>query len=80
MINLASNGGNRFDQLLFYIHYLWIEPLQIIKTDVVLYFYIGISSLVGLVIMLGLFVPLQSYYFCYIILLNNESDCVIWRF
>ena len=45
MINLVSNDGNRFDQLLFYIHNLWMGPLQIIITTVVLYFYIGISSL-----------------------------------
>ncbi len=62
MINLISNDANRFDQVFLFIHYLWIGPLIIILTTIVLYYYIGVSSLVGLVIVVCLLVPLQSTY------------------
>ncbi len=58
MINLISNDVSRFDQVFGYLHYLWIGPLQIIITTLILYFNIGISSLVGMLVLL-IIVPIQ---------------------
>ena len=51
MLNLVSNDVNRFDQLFVYLNYLWVGPLQIIITTIVLYYKIGMASLVGLLVL-----------------------------
>ena len=58
MINLCSNDVNRFDLLFVYLHFLWVGPLVMIITTVVLYIYIGLASMVGLVV-LFIVVPIQ---------------------
>ena len=41
----------RFDLLFPYLHYLWVGPLAMIITTALLYYVIGLASLVGLVVL-----------------------------
>lgn len=59
MVNIMSNDVNRFDVSVLFLHYLWVGPIQVIVTTVVLLFVLGPSCLVGLAVLI-LFVPLQS--------------------
>jgi len=61
MINLMSNDVSRFDSLFICLNYLWAGPLAMIITTLVLYYNVGISSLVGLVVMFFI-IPLQSIF------------------
>ena len=58
MVNLMSNDVNRFDISVPYFHYLWVGPFQVFITTVFLYRLIGVTSLIGLGIIL-VFVPFQ---------------------
>ncbi len=51
MINLISNDVNRFDLLFVYFNYIWVGPMAMIVLTLVLYYHIGLASLVGLVVM-----------------------------
>ncbi len=62
MINLCSNDVNRFDSLLSFLHFLWVGPLVMIITTAVLYIYIGLASIVGMVVLL-IIVPIQCKLF-----------------
>lgn len=59
MINLLENDVNRFEISCCLLSYLWASPLQAIVTTIVLYHYIGPSSLVGIGLML-ICVPFQG--------------------
>lgn len=61
-VNLLSNDVNRFDVAIIFVHYLWIGPLQAIIITYLLYIEIGISALVGIIVLL-LFIPLQGKLF-----------------
>ncbi|XP_057378654.1 ATP-binding cassette sub-family C member 4-like [Daphnia carinata] len=60
MVNLMSNDVSRYDFSVLFLHYLWIGPIQIIISMVILLHVIGPSCLVGLAVLI-LFVPLQSW-------------------
>ena len=52
MVNLMSNDVNRFDVIFGYLNDLWIPPLQVLITSVILYRLIGFSSFIGLALIL----------------------------
>lgn len=54
-----SNDVNRFDNVVLFLHYLWVGPLQAITVTIILLFVLGPSCLMGLAVLI-LFVPLQS--------------------
>ena len=60
MVNLLSNDVNRFDTSTFFIHYLWIGPLQFVIMMYLIWHRIGNATFVGGALIL-LFVPFQSW-------------------
>ncbi|KAH8278915.1 hypothetical protein KR018_011001 [Drosophila ironensis] len=60
VVNLLSNDVGRFDTVLINVHYLWIAPLELILVTYLMYLEIGVSSVIGVAVML-LFLPFQSY-------------------
>ncbi|KAB0797841.1 hypothetical protein PPYR_08834 [Photinus pyralis] len=58
MVNLLSNDVNRFDTSIIFAQYLVVAPLQVIVATYFMYQEVGISAVIGVVVLL-LFVPLQ---------------------
>ena len=50
IINLMTNDVNRFDDATVYFNYLWVSPIHVIITTTILYFVLGSSCFVGLLI------------------------------
>ncbi|XP_043334224.1 ATP-binding cassette sub-family C member 4-like [Cervus canadensis] len=59
IVNLLSNDVNRFDQVMMFLHYLWVGPLQAIAVTALLWMEIGMSCLAGMVVLIILLL-LQS--------------------
>ncbi|KAM9674349.1 ATP-binding cassette sub-family C member 4-like isoform 2-T3 [Dama dama] len=59
IVNLLSNDVNRFDQVMMFLHYLWVGPLQSIAVTALLWMEIGISCLAGMAVLIMLLL-LQS--------------------
>ncbi|KAM7238073.1 hypothetical protein CapIbe_011031 [Capra ibex] len=59
IVNLLSNDVNRFDQVMMFLHYLWVGPLQAIAVTALLWMEIGISCLAGMAVLIILLL-LQS--------------------
>ncbi|XP_045018396.1 ATP-binding cassette sub-family C member 4-like isoform X1 [Bubalus bubalis] len=59
IVNLLSNDVSRFDQVMMFLHYLWVGPLQAIAVTALLWMEIGMSCLAGMVILIILLL-LQS--------------------
>lgn len=59
VVNLLSNDVNRFDRALFFLHFLWIAPLQTIVVTVLLWQELGVSSIFGVATLI-MFIPLQG--------------------
>uniref|UniRef100_A0A452EG50 Multidrug resistance-associated protein 4 n=1 Tax=Capra hircus TaxID=9925 RepID=A0A452EG50_CAPHI len=59
IVNLLSNDVNRFDQVMIFLHYLWVGPLQAIAVTALLWMEIGISCLAGMAVLVILLL-LQS--------------------
>ncbi|CAG9768689.1 unnamed protein product [Ceutorhynchus assimilis] len=60
MVNLISNDVGRFESAPTHCHSLWMAPLETIIVLVLIYFYVGVSGVVGVIVMF-LFVPLQMW-------------------
>ncbi|XP_060850595.1 probable multidrug resistance-associated protein lethal(2)03659 [Rhopalosiphum padi] len=60
VVNLISNDVNRIDLSFRFLHFLWIGPLQTILVTYFLWQEIGVSSIIGVTVFLGL-VPLQGW-------------------
>ncbi|XP_056644078.1 ATP-binding cassette sub-family C member 4-like [Diorhabda sublineata] len=60
MVNLLSNDVGRFDFSVQHIHNLWLAPCETIIVMILLYFYVGVTGLVGCVFLLS-FLPFQMY-------------------
>ncbi|XP_065757968.1 ATP-binding cassette sub-family C member 4-like [Muntiacus reevesi] len=52
IVNLLSNDVKRFDQVMMFLHYLWVGPLQAIAVTALLCMEIGISCLVGMAVLI----------------------------
>ncbi|XP_022166661.1 multidrug resistance-associated protein 4-like isoform X2 [Myzus persicae] len=61
VVNLLSNDVNRFDRALFFLHFLWIAPLQTIVVTVLLWQELGVSSIFGVATLI-MFIPLQVWF------------------
>uniref|UniRef100_A0A2S2QEN8 Putative multidrug resistance-associated protein lethal n=1 Tax=Sipha flava TaxID=143950 RepID=A0A2S2QEN8_9HEMI len=59
VVNLLSNDVSRFDVIVLYLNYLWISPLQTIIITYFLWQEIGVSSIVGVAILLSI-IPIQG--------------------
>ncbi|XP_055398779.1 ATP-binding cassette sub-family C member 4-like [Bubalus kerabau] len=59
IVNLLSNDVNRFDQVMMFLHYLWVGPLQAVTVTALLWMEIGISCLAGMAVLIILLL-LQS--------------------
>lgn len=65
VVNLISNDVNRFDTVVIFLNYLWMGPLQTILVTYFLWQEIGVSSLIGVAILL-MVIPVQGLYKIYI--------------
>lgn len=61
IVNLLSNDVNRFDEITFNLHYLWVGPLQAAVIIVFLWYEIGASCLGG-VAAIALMMPIQTWF------------------
>lgn len=59
MVNLLSNDVSRFDTSSFYLHYLWMGPLQAVMVTYFLWQEIGVSSVLGVATLI-MIIPLQG--------------------
>ncbi|XP_060989225.1 ATP-binding cassette sub-family C member 4-like isoform X4 [Dama dama] len=59
IVNLLSNDVSRFDQVMMFLHYLWVGPLQAIAVTALLWMEIGMSCLAGMAVLIILLL-LQS--------------------
>ncbi|KAI5713480.1 hypothetical protein M8J76_000230 [Diaphorina citri] len=60
VVNLLSNDVNRFDTACIFLHHLWVGPLLTVIVTYFLYDLIGLSSLIGVAVLLA-FIPFQVY-------------------
>ncbi|XP_060250603.1 ATP-binding cassette sub-family C member 4-like isoform X14 [Ovis aries] len=59
VVNLLSNDVNQFDQVMMFLHYLWVGPLQVVAVTALLWMEIGMSCLAGMAVLIILLL-LQS--------------------
>ncbi|EDV59380.2 uncharacterized protein Dere_GG23434 [Drosophila erecta] len=60
VVNLISNDITRLDSSSYFVHYLWVGPLQVLVVTYLMYQQIGIAAVFGVLFML-LIMPLQMY-------------------
>ncbi|KAM9674298.1 ATP-binding cassette sub-family C member 4-like isoform 3-T3 [Dama dama] len=70
--NLLSNDVNRFDQVMMFLHYLWVGPLQAITVTALLWMEIGMSCLAGMAVLIILLL-LQSCFGKFFSSLRNKT-------
>ncbi|XP_040123204.1 multidrug resistance-associated protein 4-like [Oryx dammah] len=61
VVNMLSNDVNRFDQVMMFLQYLWVGPLQALAVTALIWMEIGISCLAGMVVLIILLL-LQSWF------------------
>ncbi|XDB55924.1 hypothetical protein AB1E18_009386 [Capra hircus] len=61
VVNLLSNDVNRFDQVMMFLHYLWVGPLQAVTVIALLWMEIGISCLPGIAVLIILLLLQSSF-------------------
>ncbi|CAG9833841.1 unnamed protein product [Diabrotica balteata] len=61
IINLLSNDVSRFDYGLLPLHSLWVMPFQVIFLTIIIWQQVGLSSLVGIIVMGIISLLLQGY-------------------
>ncbi|ELR57679.1 hypothetical protein M91_05764, partial [Bos mutus] len=59
IVNLLSNDVNRFDQVMMFLHYLWVGPLLAVTVTTLLWMEIGMSYLPAMAVLIILLL-LQS--------------------
>ncbi|XP_017760874.1 PREDICTED: multidrug resistance-associated protein 4-like [Eufriesea mexicana] len=57
VVNLLSNDVSRFDELCYYLNFLWITPIQIIFVTVIMWHKAGLPSIIGVAILLLITIP-----------------------
>ncbi|KAL1513416.1 hypothetical protein ABEB36_002835 [Hypothenemus hampei] len=60
MVNLISNDVGRFEMTTSHIQSLWMAPLETVIVLLLIYFYVGFSGMIGIVVIL-LFIPFQMW-------------------
>lgn len=60
LVNLISNDVNRFDIGLLFVHYFWVMPIQIAVGIYIVWYQVGLSSLLGIATMAIITVPIQG--------------------
>lgn len=58
-MNLVSNDVSRLDSAIYYIHYIWMAPLQVILVSYFLYTEVDRAAFAGILLQF-LFMPLQG--------------------
>ncbi|XP_043486988.1 ATP-binding cassette sub-family C member 4-like, partial [Polistes fuscatus] len=62
VINILSNDMSRFDMVPFYMHYIWIAPIQLVVIVYIMWTMIGLSSLFGVACFILISLPIQGYF------------------
>ncbi|XP_017890581.1 multidrug resistance-associated protein 4-like [Ceratina calcarata] len=62
VVNLLSNDVSRFDELCFYLNFVWITPIQIIIILAVTYQKVGVASLIGVSVLLLMTLPTNAVF------------------
>ncbi|KOC62298.1 Multidrug resistance-associated protein 4 [Habropoda laboriosa] len=73
VVNLLSNDVSRFDELCYYLNFIWITPIQVIFVTTIIWYKVGISSMVGIGTLLLMTIPVHSVF----IRLNHKLRKVI---
>ncbi|CAK9798977.1 ATP-binding cassette sub-family C member 4 [Anthophora quadrimaculata] len=73
VVNLLSNDVSRFDELCYYLNFIWITPIQVILVASVIWYKVGISSMVGVGALLLMTIPAHSVF----IRLNHKLRTVV---
>ncbi|RLU20387.1 hypothetical protein DMN91_006996 [Ooceraea biroi] len=60
IINLLSNDVIRFDIVTLFLHYLWLMPIQMVIVGYIMWEQIGISTFVGIGLLLVIAIPIQG--------------------
>lgn len=60
LVNLISNDVNRFDIGLTFVQYFWIMPIQLFIGIALVWYQVGVSSLLGLLTMAIITIPIQG--------------------
>lgn len=61
LVNLLSNDVNRFDNAIFFLHYLWVGPMETILVAYFVWQQVDVASIFGIVVLL-VFIPLQGLF------------------
>ena len=59
MVNLLSNDVGRFEMAVYWTHYLWIGPIQLVIIMFILWTIVGPECCAGIVLLIFL-IPLQG--------------------
>nr|XP_033342250.1 multidrug resistance-associated protein 4-like [Megalopta genalis] len=60
VVNLLSNDVQRFEKFCFFMHFIWVTPVQTVVISSLLWMRIGILTLVSLATLIALSLPLHS--------------------
>ncbi|XP_053982950.1 ATP-binding cassette sub-family C member 4-like [Hylaeus volcanicus] len=60
IVNFLSNDVSRFEELCYYLNFVWITPFQIMIIGTIMGLRIGISSLVGIGALVAMAVPVHT--------------------
>ncbi|CAG5018109.1 unnamed protein product [Parnassius apollo] len=60
VVNILSNDLQRFDLAFFFLHYIWIIPLQLSAVSYLGYMQAGTAALIGLAALIIIALPVQS--------------------
>ncbi|XP_043261450.1 uncharacterized protein LOC122402590 [Colletes gigas] len=60
VVNFLSNDMSRFEELCYYLNFVWIAPFQIIIIAVIMWQRIGISTIVGIGALLVMTIPVNT--------------------
>lgn len=60
MVNLISNDVGRFETAIKHVHNLWLAPVELLIVMVLMYFYVGVSGIAGILFLIA-FIPFQMW-------------------
>lgn len=77
VVNLMSNDVNRFDMGVFYVHYIWLAPLQLLLCLLIMYKDVEIAAVSGISVIL-FFIPIQGLHPNFLPNLENFFFSLVW--